>query len=47
MNHFGDGLSIGFVTEEDFLNAEYYDANMYEVKDDLEFEKTAINAAAQ
>jgi len=47
MNHFGDGLSTGFVTEEDFLNAEYYDDDMYEVEDDLEFEKTAVNAAAQ
>ena len=23
MNHFGDGLFGGFVTEEDFLNSEY------------------------
>ena len=29
MNHFGEGLSGGFVTEEEFLNAEYYDVDMF------------------
>ena len=45
MSHFGDGLSIGFVTEEDFLNSEYYDADMFKAKDELELEKTAVTAA--
>ena len=38
-------MSGGFVTEEEFLNAEYYDADMFETKDDLGLEKTAITAA--
>ena len=45
MNHFGEGLSGGFVTEEEFLNAEYYDADMFETEDDLGLEKTAVTAA--
>ena len=44
MNHFGDGFSGGFVTEEEFLNAEYYDADMFEAEDDLELEKTTVIA---
>ena len=45
MNHFGDGLSTGFVTEEYFLNSEYYDADMFETEDDLGLENTAVIAA--
>ena len=45
MNHFGEGLSGGFVTEEGFLNAEYYDADMFETEDELGLEKTAVTAA--
>ena len=45
MNHFGDGLSTGFVTEEDFLNSEYYDADMFETEDDLGLENTAVTTA--
>ena len=45
MNHFGEGLSGGFVTEEEFLNAEYYDADMFETEDDSELEKTAVTTA--
>ena len=44
MNHFGDGLSTGFVTEEDFLNSKYYDADMFKAEDELELEKTAVTA---
>ena len=43
MNHFGEGFSGGFVTEEEFLNAEYYDADMFEAEDDLDLEKTVKN----
>ena len=46
MNHFGQGLSGGFVTEEDFLNAEYYEADMFEAEDDLDLEKNVVNATA-
>ena len=45
MNHFGEELSEGFVTEEDFLNAEYYDVDMFEAEDDLDLEKTVVTAA--
>ena len=45
MNHFGEGFSGGFVTEEEFLNAEYYDADMFEAEDDLDLEKTDVTAA--
>ena len=41
MNHFGDGLSGGFVTEEDFLNLEYYDTDIFETEDDLGLANTA------
>ena len=46
MNHFGEGFSGGFVTEEEFLNAEYYDADMFGVEDELDLEKTAVTADA-
>ena len=42
MNHFGKGLSGGFVTEEEFLNAECYDADMFETEDDLGLKKTVV-----
>ena len=45
MNHFGDGLSGGFVTEEDFLNSEYYDADIFETEDDLGLANTAVTTA--
>ena len=44
MNNFGEGLFGGFVTEEEFLNAKYYDADMFETEDDSELEKTAVTA---
>ena len=47
MNHFGEGLSGGFVTEEEFLNAEYYDADMFETDDDLGLEKTVVTAVVR
>ena len=45
MNHFGEGLSGGFVTQEEFLNAEYYDADMFETEDDSVPEKIDVIAA--
>ena len=44
MNHFREGLSGGFVTKEEFLNAEYYDADMFETEDDSGLEKTNVTA---
>ena len=32
----------GFVTEEEFLNAEYYDADMFETEDDLNMKMTTV-----
>ena len=29
INHFGELLTEGFLTEEDYLNYEYYDANIF------------------
>ena len=45
MNHFGEVLSEGFVTEEEFLNAEIYDADMFKIENDIGLEKTAVTAA--
>ena len=42
MNHFGEGLVGGFVTKEEFLNAECYDADMFEIEDDLGMKMTAV-----
>ena len=42
MNYFGEQLTEGFVTEEDFLNSEYYDADVFERENDLNLEVTAI-----
>ena len=42
MNHFGEILSGGFSTEEEFLNAECYDADMFETEDDLGLKMTAV-----
>ena len=36
MNYFGEQL-----TEEDFLNSEYYDADVFETENDLNLEVTA------
>ena len=44
MNYFGEQLTEGFVTEEEFLNAEYYDGDMFETEDDLNLKMTAITA---
>ena len=41
MNYFGEQLTEGFVTEEDFLNSEYYDADVFEIENDLKLEVTA------
>ena len=40
MNYFGEQLTEGFVTEEEFLNSEYYDADMFETENDLNLEVT-------
>ena len=45
MNHFGEVLFEGFVTEEEFLNAEIYDADMFKTENDIGLEKTAVTAA--
>ena len=45
MNHFGEGLSEGFVTKEDFLNSEYYDADIFETEDDIGLANTVVTAA--
>ena len=34
-------LNEVFVTEEEFLNSEYYDANVFQTEDDLNLEVTA------
>ena len=44
MNYFGEQLTEGFVTEEEFLNSEYYDADMFETKNDLNLEVTVVTA---
>ena len=41
INLLGDLLTEGFVTEEEFLNYEYYDANVFQTEDDLNLEVTA------
>ena len=40
MNYFGEQLTEGFVTEEDFLNSEYYDADVFQTENDLNLEVT-------
>ena len=42
MNYFGERLTEGFVTKEEFLNAEYYDADMLETEDDLNLKMTTV-----
>ena len=42
MNYFGEPLTKGFVTEEDFLNSEYYDADVFETENDLNLEVTVV-----
>ena len=42
MNHFGESLSEGFITEEEFLNAECYDADMFEIEDNLGLKMTTV-----
>ena len=46
MNYFGEQLTEGFVTEEEFLNLEYYDVDMFETKNDLNFEVTDVTVDA-
>ena len=46
MNYFGEQLTEGFVTEEEFLNSEYYDADMFETENDLNLEMTVVTADA-
>ena len=41
INHFGELLTEGFLTEEDYLNSEYYDANIFQIENDLGLEVTA------
>ena len=40
MNYFGEQLTEGFVTKEYFLNSEYYDADLFEIENDLNLEVT-------
>ena len=42
MNYFGEQLTENFVIDEYFLNSEYYDADMFETKNDLNLEVTAV-----
>ena len=44
MNYFGEQLTEGFVIEEEFLNAEYYDAYMFETEDDSNLKMAAVTA---
>ena len=44
MNNFGEGLFGGFVTKEEFLNVECYDADMFETEDDLGLKMTVVTA---
>ena len=44
MNYFREQLTKGFVTEEDFFNSEYYDADVFEIENDLNLEVTAVTA---
>ena len=44
MNHFGEILCGGFVTEEEFLNTECYDTDMFEIEDDLGLKMTVVTA---
>ena len=37
-------MTEGFVTEEEFLNVEYYDADMFETEDDSNLKMTAVTA---
>ena len=41
INHFGEVLSEGFLTENDYLNSEYYVANIFQIKNDLGLEVAA------
>ena len=35
MNYFGELLSEGFLTEHDYQNSEFFDANIYQTESDL------------
>ena len=41
INHFGELLTKGFLTEEDYLNSEYYDANIFQTQNYLGLEVTS------
>ena len=40
INQFGELLTEGFLTEEEYLNSEYYDANIFQTENDLGFDIT-------
>ena len=42
MNYFGEQLTEGFVTEEDFLNSEYYDVDLFEIENGLNLVVTDV-----
>ena len=44
MKYFGEQLIDGFVIEEEFLNEEYYDADMFEIEDELNMKMTDVTA---
>ena len=44
MNYFGEQLTGGFVTEEDFLNSEYYDADVFETENYSNLEAIVVTA---
>ena len=35
MNYFGEFSAEGFLTEDEYLNSEFFDANVYQIESDL------------
>ena len=35
LNYFGELSSKGFLTEHDYINSEFFDANIYQIESDL------------
>ena len=35
MNYFGELLADGFITEDEYLNSEFFDANVYQIESEL------------
>ena len=35
MNYFGEFSAEGFLTEDEYLNSEFFDANVYQTENDL------------